>query len=518
MKRTTPRMGRGRWLQFVRKAFQVLSFGFIVYAALSMHWRNYKEAHNSRRIVELMTDKWSARLYNWNDRFLSLFGDSAEISDGLLGGPWAASFFGFPLVDPWNAATVFVQSGTLPGSMAMAAVPLLGGLLLGKVFCSFLCPARLAFELSSGMRLGLQRLGVELPAWRIPRMGLSVAVGVLAFSAFAGAAGFHLVLPYLGISAALHQLILGGTVGFLAAWVGLLMLADMLVVPGQICRSLCPTGALLELVGRRPAVVLEAGETPCPKGCNLCQRACPYGLYPGHEEHFPGCDSCGRCTPVCPERKLSHAFVVPLVSAPAKRRLPVVGALALAVFATVATPAPALAHHNKGLPHYGYFENYPQVPTEEYVLIRGRWEAGATLFNFQGMKRRSSTTPNDVRIFAYLYDLTDDVGFEGAASLDVLKDGELVDSFERLEPDEETVYRLRVTLPESGNYTLRFRFDINGAPQQVDLPFRADLAVDDVNWALVGILGAIGFGVFALAAAGRKKRFNARAPAAETPA
>ncbi len=185
------------------------------------------------------------------------------------------------------------------------------------------------------------------------------------------------------------------------------------------------------------------------------------------------------------------------------------------MLAPVFVASPALAHHNKGLPHYGYFENYPQVPTEEYMIIAGRWEAGATLFNFQGLQRRTSTTPNDIRVFGYVYDLKEDHGYEGAASLDILdKKGALVASFERLQPDEETVYRLRITLPKSGAYTLRFRFEADGEPVTVNLPFRADLAADQVNWALLGGMGAVLLVIFGLALAGRSKRFTARAPAA----
>ncbi len=35
-------------------------------------------------------------------------------------------------------------------------------------------------------------------------------------------------------------------------------------------------------------------------------------------------------------------------------------------------PATVSAHHFKGLPHYSYFENYPQIPQDEFV---GHWES-----------------------------------------------------------------------------------------------------------------------------------------------
>jgi ferredoxin/isoprenylcysteine carboxyl methyltransferase (ICMT) family protein YpbQ len=121
---------------------------------------------------------------------------------------------------------------------------------------------------------------------------------------------------------------------------------------------------------------------------------------------------------------------------------------------TLLLPMLGQAHHNKGLPHYGYFENYPQVPTEEYVVIDGRWELGATIFNFQGLDRLNSDTPNDAKIYIYAYDLKDDAPYSGPIDFEIRLDGELITEFTRDKPDQENVYRTRETLPSSGTYDL----------------------------------------------------------------
>ena len=172
--------------------------------------------------------------------------------------------------------------------------------------------------------------------------------------------------------------------------------------------------------------------------------------------------------------------------------------------------ATALAHHNKGLPHYGYFENYPQVPTEEYVRIDGRWEVGATIFNFQGLDaRETSDTPNDVKFFAYVYDLEQDRGYEGPLRMDIVYEGEVVSSFERLDPDGEGVYISRETLPHSGEYELVFTFPEGYAT----LPFAVDLASDSVDWWLIGGLGGGVAVLFGLSIAGRRRRLTRHAAA-----
>ena len=512
---------RGAWLQAARKTVQVLALLFIVYASLSMYWRNYKVAHNQARIVGLLKGEFWGQMYALNEDALSLFGEPEVVSDGFLGGPWAAQVAGLPLTDPWSVAVVALGGHAPPLAMLLGALlPLLIAIVLGKVFCSWLCPARLLFEMTGAVRQGLLRLGLPLPSLLLPRVGGYVAVGGLAFAAVGGASIFHALLPYLSVSAAIHEVVLAGAAGTIAGWLGLMLAFELLFAPGQICRSLCPTGALLEQVGRASVLRVARTRDGCPTSCDLCRRACPYGLFPARGDHDPGCDACGRCTPVCPDARLEHLIQLPRRRPPAEPpavspAAPSTAALVgLAILgATLLAPTPAAAHHNKGLPHYGYFENYPQVPTEEFIRYEGRWEFGATIFNFQGLKRETSDTPNDVRVFAYLYDLDEDVAYEGALDLAVELDGEVIASFGRLAPDEETVYRGRATLPESGIYHVTFTFDVDGETVRLMLPVRVDLAADQINWLLLGGMVGVLAVLFGLALAGRKRRHAPRAAA-----
>lgn len=198
------------------------------------------------------------------------------------------------------------------------------------------------------------------------------------------------------------------------------------------------------------------------------------------------------------------------VSASAASSGAVVSTLMLAVVALAALfPANALAHHNKGLPHYGYYENYPQVPTEEHVALDGRWEIGATIFNFQGLVRSQADTPTDVKIYLYLYDLIADKAYTGPLKVDIRLNGKTVAHFDRLEVDEEAVYSTRETLPESGTYNLVAHVE----GKEVKLPFYIDLAGDGINWWIVFGIGfpvAIVFGLALFGKKGRRRRRKRR--------
>mgnify|MGYP002629608665 CR=1 FL=1 len=491
--------GRGRAWQALRRAVQASVLLFIAYGAMGGIWRNYKVAHNSARLVRLMEGETWGTLYALNERALSAWGgEPYRASFDFVGLPWSATVAGVHTADPILVASHALQTGTAPWSLWLGLlVPLGLAALLGKVFCSHLCPMRLVFDLGQMVRGGLLLLRVPLPQVRLPaRLGGWVLLGGLLASLGAGTVVWLWILPYVGLAAGLFLVITsGGAAGLLTVVVFWAMM-DALVAPGQFCHALCPTGWLLEQVGRRRLLRLtKAAEPACPTGCTACERACPYALSPKNLTHLPACDNCGQCVPACPDRKLV-------------RRLGVPSALTLTLLALgLSAPGAAEAHHNKGLPHYGYFDNYPQVPTEEHVVVDGDWEIGATIFNFQGLDRRSADTPNDVKVYAYLYDLAHDRAYEGPVTFEILLDDVVVTRFARTAADEEMIYVTRETLPESGDYTLRAR--VPGVDRPLDLNFAIELS-DELSWGLIFAMGVPVLLVFVLAVLGRTRRGRAR--------
>ncbi|MCA9774614.1 MAG: 4Fe-4S binding protein, partial [Myxococcales bacterium] len=501
-------MTHGRLPQIFRRGCQVGVILFLVYAALGGPWRNYKVAHNLPRIVTMLEGPVWGTLYGWNDAALARFGDPYGASLGVLGMPWASRVFGVDTADPLLVASHVLRNGAAPGALlAGLALPLGLALLLGKVFCSHLCPMRLVFEIGQGFRAGLVRLGVPLPELRHrARFGGWVLVGGLGAAAFASSALWLFVLPYASFSVSLFVLLTTGALSGLALVVALWLAVDVLIAPGYFCRNLCPTGFLLEQFARFSPFALrkDTATGPCPGTCRECEIACPYGLSPKQETHRPACDSCGRCVSACPSTKLRRSLRLPF--GPARAALAALGALVLVA-------GPAEAHHNKGLPHYGYFENYPQVPTDEYVAIQGRWEIGATIFNFQGLDRRTADTPNDVKIYLYLYDLKDDHAYLGPVDFEIRRGGAAVARFTREHVDEEAVYSTRETLPRSGTYDIVARL-LDAPGGTATLPFSVDLATDRINWALIGAIAAPVLGLFGLALSrrfGRRRRPPKRA-------
>lgn len=491
---------RAAWPGYVRHLLQLGVFLFITYAALGGVWRNYKVAHNNARLVGLMEGEAWADAYALNESMLSTLGDPYEVSLEFLGMPWAATVGGVETMDPILALTMAVSTGDfgfLVGGGVLVAVLL--ALVLGKVFCSHLCPMRSLFELGGLLRAGVLRLGIPLPHFRSrTRLGGYILLGGLAAAVLTGASVWAFILPYLNLAAGIFVLITTGTLAGLLTLAGGWLLADAFAAPGFFCHNLCPQGFLLEQLGRAAPLRLVKGPGECPPKCHSCAAACPYGLSPRDETHRPACDNCGQCVRVCPPSLLRRRFV-----------LPVLTALFVMLLA-----APAAAHHNKGLPHYGYYENYPQVPTQELVVVEGRWEAGVSIFNFQGYERRDASAPKDIKFFVYLYDLERDEAYAGPADFDIVLDGETVASFSRESVDEELIYTTRETLPRTADYELVAHVRDPQRAARVSLPFSVDLEEDAIPWFGIGALlgpAAILFmlGLFGRGRSGRASRLRA---------
>ena len=502
---------RSRWSlgQSVRVCCQLTVWAFVVYSSLGGPWRNLKLAHNSRHAVDLLHGKFWSVAYGLNDDILSVFGPPLEKSYAMLGLPWSGTLFGTATADPILVLSHTVRNGEFLTPLWLAVIfPVTLALLLGKVFCSYICPMRFLFQIGQSIRNALLYFKLPLPFYQSSmRFGGPILIGGLLAVSFGGIALWHFVLPYAGAVTAVFLLISTGVGAYMLIAPAILWLIDLLIAPGFFCKNLCPQGFLLETIGRwSPFQVRGNSQIPCPSGCDQCRRSCPYGLFPKEETHNPACDKCGICVTRCPANRLARNVRL----RPHRESLPII--LLLSLFTISLQPIifsdgthDALAHHNKGLPHYGYFENYPQVPTEEYIRIDNDWEIGATVFNFQGLDRRTADTPNDVKIYLYLYNLKDDYSYSGPVDFQIVGESGTVSEFSRSAPDQEQIYMSREIMPSSGYYQIIARIQTPQGPQETRLEFYVDIS-HGLNWVLIGGILLPVACVFALALLGQKRK------------
>ncbi len=232
----------------------------------------------------------------------------APLADVLSGSIWSMTIGGFAIADPL-AALLATTAGRTTALLLAALVPIALTLLLGRVFCGWLCPARLPVELAAWTRRHRRRRKHLLRAPWLRRFKYGVLVAGLILAVLLGWNLLALIYPPAILVREGHYLLTYGTLGWGAALLAVVLVGDLLVDGGIWCRGLCPGGALYSLLARPALLRMQLDEERCT-GCNRCQKVCPLGLDPTDS---PGgeCDRCGLCRRECRDSALDLRFALP---------------------------------------------------------------------------------------------------------------------------------------------------------------------------------------------------------------
>ena len=263
-----------------------------------------------------------------------------------------------------------------------------------------------------------------------------------------------------------------------------IVLFELLVSRRAWCRYLCPTGGLLALLSRPAMLKIHKTETECRDGCSVCQQVCPIQINPKSDMEVKDCFQCGTCVSRCPDNLLHFSW---------KPRSVVPTAIGIVFFLLLA-PATTGAHHMRGLPHYGYTENYPQAPVKELTLSKNGYTMKLTTYYFQGLQKEDSDTPDAVQIYLHLENEKKEKTYMGPLTLEIWKDKEKVYSGERDSPLEESSYRFRTEVP-SGKYQLVVKLPDRSFQMKIDLgaPSKSHLKIYLLVGSVVVVLLLAGF-------------------------
>jgi ferredoxin len=251
----------------------------------------------------------------------------------------------FFYLDPLLAINAFWGLGTflLPGFL-LTLVLLISTLVLGRFFCSYICPWGSTFEFVG--LLGSRKKHKPKPDsnsdfnWRrvkyllliVLLCALLYGVNLLHWGApFSQAGRFFIVIlgPFLDFifkpvflfAQSLFEFFDLPTAIFVSSTKALrfqglfffalffiLLFALTVVTPRFWCRYLCPSGALLSLLGRR-ALIRRKVNKDC-NHCGICISICPMGAIASdpYQTDFEECIVCQKCAQVCPEGAISFGL------------------------------------------------------------------------------------------------------------------------------------------------------------------------------------------------------------------
>lgn len=293
------------WTKVVRRTLQVGVLAWLILVPLfSQYVSDHKVHHADSVVVQHRSDALLA-LDGVLAPVASLFGDTGTeqkaFFDQFKGGAFSARIGPLELTDPFAALGHTLATRTfVPAVWVGTVIPLLLFVLLGRVFCGYLCPYGILTRLTRPIRKRLAKWGLVGRYQMSRTASLGLVVGWLILT-FLGINLIAWIAPYLVVSRELFLLGFFGAFGAGLWWLGSLLLVDIVVGPQLVCRSLCPSGVLQSVLGEWRLLRLKRAEkVKCNTGCELCSDSCWLGLNPRTGRLDSRCDGCGRCAQVCP--------------------------------------------------------------------------------------------------------------------------------------------------------------------------------------------------------------------------
>lgn len=454
--------GWGRGMIAARRICQIGAIAVLLVVPMISRGGALYEAYGAGAShVKELTTPWQYFLYTAFGTVFGGFDDPVAVADLFQGSFWSITLFGITINDPLAALGHMAATLSVHWPLVLGALtPLVIAAFAGRAFCGWVCPINSLLEVNAALRRWIER---RIVRFRLPRFTVAkrlryvVLLAGLAVSLAGAFNVFPLILPYVALAREWHLGVYGLGLGFGVVFVVALMAVELVLAPHLWCRSLCPTGLVLGLTGRlRVLGIRKRPERSCVDRCSLCIAVCPVGVNPRDGIATEQCMSCNACVAQCPAQVLELTVVRP-------RRGPMrtVGRAAGVALLLTLGASTADAHHIAGMPHYGYLENYPQTPTREERAVAPPYSVTVVAYVLEGLDRSKSESPDDVMVYVTVTDERSKKAYTGEIEVAFRPDGG-GDAISRsfTAPLEETVYRMRVTLPAS-DYDLAVR--IGGA-------------------------------------------------------
>ncbi len=307
----------------VRKIVQALSLGLFIF----LLWQSvFPLANMGIDIPWSLPEQWSA------------LKDVPILNDLSLPQSLSLPVDSFLRIDPLVSLLVPLAARDYIPSLIVGVILLGLALLMGRIFCGYICPMGISLDISRNILPGKLWNTFKLPKWL--RQTKYIFFITLTFSALFGIShifwGSPIALITRLYALILHPIILLlGKLGldsirpvidyldspllsylqitprvfysvyFLTAFFGLLFLLERMR-PRFWCRYLCPAGALLGFLSLRP---LWRRRVHVCIDCGKCIRNCPTDAICNDpaKTKYAECITCRTCVDICPVRGISFA-------------------------------------------------------------------------------------------------------------------------------------------------------------------------------------------------------------------
>jgi len=247
-----------------------------------------------RRFVQIsiLVLFWGANSFGW---------------DVLVGNLSAAKVLDtFYLADPFSVLQI-LATGTIISLdifIGVLIVFIFYSLVVGRSFCSWVCPINIVTDSSAWLRRkSFSDKGQKY--LKLPRsIRYYVIVLALILTVILGVAAYEIINPIgITVRGVIFGFGVGGTV------LVMIFLFDLLVLKNGFCGHLCPVGGLYSLISKYRLLKVRLDNDKCTS-CMDCKVVCPevqvlaiVGKESGNISQGE-CTNCGRCIEVCEDDAL----------------------------------------------------------------------------------------------------------------------------------------------------------------------------------------------------------------------
>ncbi len=231
----------------------------------------------------------------------------------------------FLQLDPLTAIATVLSSHTLYAKLLWALLTIVLTIIIGRFFCSWLCPFGSLHHFVSYLAHGNKKTSEKI---RLNRYRKTQSIKYIILIIFLIMAAFPLgsrslqtglldPIPLFSRSINLFLLpILDSLTQITAAkrlyegaWIIMAVFISLtllnLVIPRFFCRFICPLGAFMGVISRFALFRIGHNENKCHE-CRRCERSCEGGCEPAGEIHHSECVLCFNCLDDCDHDTISY--------------------------------------------------------------------------------------------------------------------------------------------------------------------------------------------------------------------
>ncbi|MBF0542125.1 MAG: 4Fe-4S binding protein [Nitrospirae bacterium] len=288
-------------IQVFRRLTQVsvilLVFGLIV---LSLYG-HYRESYAFDNLT-IHTNPLMQWILSNIDSIVSKLDDPEILLDNFKGNLWSMRLFGLGISDPLAfLETMFSSKKIYLPLLLSILIPLIVTLIKGRVFCSWICPGYVLFELNGKLsRFFGFKHAAHSPLYKNKYIILIIG---LIFAFITSIPLFPMIYPPALLSRLAHAWIFGTPLKSMMIFILIILSIEFFVYNRWWCRTMCPGGALYGLLGKKRLLKVKLDKSLCTE-CGICKKVCEQGLYPVTESEGIECDNCGVCIKHCQTKAL----------------------------------------------------------------------------------------------------------------------------------------------------------------------------------------------------------------------